>query len=179
MNEAAAIFKPTDITIQLGETTRRLVYDLNAFCELEKMYESVDGVLQMLLGTTNIPDLEMVTYRDDKVDVDDIKIAGVALALYIKKINNVKTARHTDTLNLLWVGCLHDTAVYDAHGEISGYGITKAELGAAVSFKNLQEVNAKIITAILRDLIPSDQVKNAEAPEEVKEAETPRLELHK
>ena len=56
-----------------------------------------------------------------------------------------------------------------------GYSISKAKLGAGVTFKNLREVNGKILTAILRDLVPSDSVKNAEAPE----AAEAQVKLHK
>ena len=65
--------------------------------------------------------------------------------------------KHTDTLNLLWAGCLHDAAIYNSFGEITGYTVSKARLGAEVTFRNLREVNGKIITAILRDLLPQDE----------------------
>ena len=56
-NEKAAIFKPNDVVIQLAEDySVRLVYDLNAFCELEKLYDSVDAVIQMILGTAESVD---------------------------------------------------------------------------------------------------------------------------
>ena len=44
----------------------------------------------------------------------------------------------------------------------------KSKLGSYVTFRNLKEINAKIIVALLRDLIPS---KNAEAPVEEQPAE--------
>ncbi len=167
MNESALIFKPTDVTIVLDGTEYRLTYDLNAFCELEKIYDSVDGVLQMLLGTSAVPDMDKVTYQGKPVLASDVLIDNTPLITYINKINKVKAAKHTDTLNLLWIGVLHDYSEYDAFGEIKCYTISKAKLGAAVNFKNLREVNSKILTAILRDLLPSDEVKNAEAPEVV------------
>ena len=166
MNEKTLIFKPEDIVVELGDKKYRLIYDLNAFCEMEKMYDSVDSVLQMLLGTSAAPDLQRVTYCEAPALAEDIKIADVPLSVYINKLNDVKQAKHTDTLNLLWIGCLHDHAVYNDFGEITGYTISKAKLGAEVTFKNLRDVNAKIIIAILRDLVPEQDAKNAEAPEE-------------
>lgn len=169
MNENAAIFKPDDITLQLSDDlTVRLVYDLNSFCELEKIYDSVDAVIQMILGTQEAVDVDklktQVKCGDMFVDADTVTIAGTPLTEYLKKVH-VKQAKHEDTLNLLWAGCLHDAAQYNEHDELIGYNISKRRLGSYVTFKNLREVNAKIITALLRDLIPA---KNASAP-----AETP------
>lgn len=182
MNEKAAIFKPDDITLQLSEElTVRLVFDLNAFCELEKLYDSVDAVIQMILGTQEAVDINklktQVKCGDMFVDADTVTIAGTPLVDYLSKVH-VKQAKHEDTLNLLWAACLHDAAQYNEHDEIVGYNISKRRLGSYVTFKNLREVNAKIITALLRDLLPT---KNAATPveapaEEAAEAENkPRL----
>lgn len=165
MNEQAKLMRPDAITIDLGDTTYTLKYDLNAFCEMEKMYDSVDSVLQMLLGVSDIPDMAQVRYKADLVNSDEVTIAGVPLTSYIAKINNRKEAKHIDTRNLLWTGVIHKYAVYDDDGEISGYTISKAQLGSQVTFQNLREVNAKIVTAILRDLLPPAETKNEEAPE--------------
>ena len=172
MNATTTLFKPTDVILKLGEAGEekqyRLIYDLNAFCELEKMYDSVDSVLQMLLGVNETPDMNEVTYKGDKANATDIVIAGTPLEAYIKRVNNKKEAKHTDTLNLLWVGTLHDHAIYNEHDEISGYSISKAKLGALVTFKNLREINAQIVLAILRDLLPpqkDEEEKNEAAPE--------------
>ena len=174
MNEDAAVFRPDDIVVEVGGTEYKLVYDLNAFCEMEKMYDSVDSVLQMLLGVDSTPDLTKVTYKGGSVDPDEVLIGEVPLTVYINKVSKTKEAKHSDTLNLLWLGCLHDHTTYDEHGEIKGYTVAKAKLGSGVTFKNLRQVNGKILTAILRDLVPSDSVKNAEAPE----AEAPQIKLH-
>lgn len=180
MNENAAVFKPEDIVVELGGERYRLFYDLNCFCELEKIYDSVDSILQMLLGTSNVPDLTKVTYLDKPVTAMDVKIADIPLATYINKINRVREAKHSDTRNLLWAGCLHDHAIYNSFGEITGYSISKDKLGAQITFKNMREINAKIAAAILRDLLPSQEVKNAEAPEVVPEQEVqPHLVLRK
>lgn len=170
MNATTTLFKPTDVVLKLGEAgdekQYRLIYDLNAFCELEKMYDSVDSVLQMLLGVNETPDMNEVTYKGEPVLAEDVQVAGTALASYIAKVNNKKEAKHADTLNLLWIGTLHDHAVYNDFDEITGYSISKAKLGAIVTFKNLREVNAKIVTAILRDLLPPvNEAKNEEASE--------------
>lgn len=166
-NENAAIFKPDDVVIELAEDYKvRLVYDLNAFCELEKIYDSVDSVIQMVLGTQENVDpeklLTQVRIGDMPVDGKTITIAGTPLLDYLKKVHT-KQAKHGDTLNLLWAGCLHDAAQYDQHDEITGYNISKSKLGSYVTFRNLREINAKIIVALLRDLIPP---KNAEEPVE-------------
>lgn len=183
MNENAAIFKPDDITVTLGETVFRLVYDLNAFCELEKMYDSVDAVIQMVLGTTEDVNVDLLATQvkvgDAFIEADKVTVAGTPIMEYVKKVH-VKQAKHADTLNLLWAGCLHDAAKYNEHGEIIGYNVSKQRLGANVTFKNLREVNSKIILALLRDLIPA---KNAETPEQEVPAETttekkPMLTVH-
>ena len=164
MNESVKAFKPDDITVCLGDKEYRLIYDLNAFAELEKIYDSVDSILQMLLGTNANPDLSTVPYFDKPVNADDIKIADVTLTEYITRLSSVREAKHTDTLNLLWAGCLHDCAIYNSFGDITGYTVTKARLGAEVTLKNMREVNAKILTALLRDLLPGEEIKNVEAP---------------
>jgi hypothetical protein len=134
----------------------------------------------MLLGTSNVPDLSKVTYLDKPAVAADVKIAGIPLTTYINKINRVREAKHSDTRNLLWAGCLHDHSVYNDHGEITGYTVSKDKLGALITFKNMREINAKIAAAILRDLLPSQEVKNAEAPEAVPEQEVqPHLTLRK
>lgn len=172
MNEKAAIFKPDDVTLQLSEElTVRLVFDLNAFCELEKLYDSVDAVIQMILGTQEAVDVNklktQVKCGDMFVDADTVTIAGTPLVDYLSKVH-VRQAKHEDTLNLLWAACLHDNARYNERDELTGYDISKRTLGSYVTFKNLREVNAKLITALLRDLIPTKNVQTpAEAPAEM------------
>ena len=163
-NESALLFRPDAITVTLGEETYRLVYDLNAFCELEKIYDSVDDVLQTLFGNQD-SGVTKVTYKGMPADVADIEVEDVPLMVFINKANKVKQLRHTDTLNLLWAGCLHSYAVYD-HDEIVGYTLSKATLGAKITLKNLKEVNLKIVAALLRDLVPDETLKNADAPAE-------------
>lgn len=184
MNEKAAIFKPEDITIQLSEDlTVRLVFDLNAFCELETIYDSVDAVIQMILGTQESVDpnllLTQVKSGDMFIDGATVTIAGTPLIDYLQKVH-VKQAKHADTLNLLWAGTLHDNAEYNNNDELIGYTISKRKLGSYVTFKNLREVNAKIITALLRDLIPTKNVSEPapEAAQEVPAQESKVVRLH-
>lgn len=184
MNEKAAIFKPEDITINLSEDlTVRLVYDLNAFCELETIYDSVDAVIQMILGTQESVDpnllLTQVKSGDMFIDGATVTIAGTPLIEYLQKVH-VKQAKHADTLNLLWAGTLHDNAEYNDNDELIGYAISKRKLGSYVTFKNLREVNAKIITALLRDLIPAKNVSEPapEAAQEVPAQESKVVRLH-
>ena len=96
----ASIFKPTDIVVKLGDNEHRLVYDLNAFAELEKIYESIDSILQMLLGTDVAPDMAHVTYLGAPVNAHDILVADVPLTAYITKISkpkDAKTYRYTES----------------------------------------------------------------------------------
>lgn len=165
MNESTKEFKPDDIIIELEGEKFRLVFDLNCFCEMEKMYDSVDSVIRMLLGTTPIPKAELVTYNGAKVLPSDIIIDGVTLDNYMKQVEGVRMAKHADTRNLLWLGCLHDHTKFNEFGEVVGYTITKEKLATFVTFKNIREVSAKIVTAIIRDLLPARQEsKNVEVP---------------
>lgn len=147
-------FKPTPVTVMLSDKEYTLLYDLNAFCTMETMYSSVDDVIQMLMGAPS-PDLNKVTYNEAPVNASEIMIDGLPLADYIQKYDNRTKAKYKDTLNLLWLGVLHDHTEYDADGEVAKYTITKRQLGSMVTLTNLREVNQKIMTAILRDLLPA------------------------
>lgn len=164
-------FKPRPVILELGGEEYELLYDLNAFCEMETMYDSVDSVIQMLMGSP-APDLDKVTYNDAPVNADEIMVDGKPLADYIAQLHNRTKAKYKDTLNLLWLGVLHNHTIYDEDGEVAKYTVTKAKLGHCVTLTNLREVNAKIMTAILRDLLPALVAagKNAEAQEEAPEA---------
>ena len=165
-NELASLFKPDDIKVKLNDKEYRLVYDLNALCELEKQYPSVDHVLQMLLGSPEVTNIGRVTYQGDKVDSDDINVGEITLTEYITKNEASDKAKHSDTLNFLHAGLLHDHTIFNEDGEVTGYTISKAKVGSMVTFKNLREVNAQIVMAILRDLLPpqDEESKNEEAP---------------
>lgn len=172
---SANAFKPKPVVVTLGGKEYTLVYDLNAYCEMETMYPSVDYVVQMLLGTP-APDLAKVTYMDGPVQADDIKIDGQPLSQYISKLADTPKAKYKDTLNLLWLGVLHDHTEFDEDGEVVRYTIKKGVLGKDVTLQNLREVNQAIMTAILRDLLPAlvgarqEDAKNAEAQEAASQA---------
>lgn len=166
MNEKVLTFKPQNVVVELGGEKYSLVYDLNAFCELEKIYDSVDSILQLILGVSPVTDLDNVTYKGEVIDANDVVLANMTLPDYLASKNPVKQVKHQDTLNLLWAGTLHNHTEYDEDGEVIRYTITKQKLGSMVNFKNLREVNTKIVTAILRDLLPDgEQGKNAVAQE--------------
>lgn len=165
----ALTFKADDVKIKLGDKEYRLVYDLNAFCELEKTYGSIDKILQLILGNPNEPQDRSVTVDGKEVDVNTVTVGGKPLAVLLDDMLGKRTsATHTDTLNLLYAGTMHDSAQYNAHDEIIGYGTSKAKLGSMVTLANVREVNAAIVAALLRDLVPAknaDEGKNTEAPE--------------
>lgn len=161
-------FKPQPVVVELDGKEYTLLYDLNAFCTMETMYPSVDHVIQMLMGAPS-PDLSKVTYNDAPVSASEIMVDGTPLADYIVRLDTRTQAKYKDTLNLLWLGVLHDHTEYDADGEVAKYTITRAQLGKKVTLVNLREVNQKIMTAILRDLLPA--LVAARKNEEPQEAE--------
>ncbi len=178
MNKEAALFKPEEVTVTLGGKEYMLIYDLNAFCELEKIYDSIDALLRMLLGGAELPTFEKVTYNDEVVEHETIKVDGVPLIDLLQKLEQLsktdaeKQAKHTDTRNLLWAGILHNHSEYNEDGDIVRYTITKSQVGSMVTFKNLRDINSKIIFAILRDLIPpsvegDEEQKNVSTPERI------------
>lgn len=169
----AKVFKPEPVRLTLNDTAYTLVYDLNSFCEMEKMYDSVDEVIQMLLGR-GAATSATVTYCGAPALPDDILVDGKPLTEYIAEATKTRKVKHADTLKLLWLGILHDHGSFDEDGNLIGCDVSKAELGHAITFSNLREVNAKIITAILRDLIPAvvpPDEKNVQAPEATQEAQ--------
>lgn len=170
MNEKAAIFKPDPVEVELAPDYKvTLVYDLNALCELEKIYDSIDQVIQMILGTNEDVDVNklmtQVKCGDQFIEGKDVTIAGTPLMKYLTAVH-VKQARMTDTLNLLWAGTLHDNAKYDENDELIGYTVSKHKLGSYVTFRNMRVINAAIVTAILRDLVPAKNVTEPAAPQE-------------
>lgn len=172
-DNSANIFKSKPVELVLAGETYTLVYNLNAFCEMETMYESVDAVIQMLMGTP-APDLNKVTYCDAPCMATDIKIDGRPLTEYMQRLSNTPKAKYKDTLNLLWLGVLHDHTKFNADGEVEGYTISKAKLGQYVTLTNIREVNQKIVSAILRDLLPAlvnaNKERGAEKNEEMQES---------
>lgn len=165
-NRLATLFKPEDVQVELNGEKYRLVYDLNALCELETQYESVDYILQMLLGNPEAVNADLVEYMGEKIDPKEVTIGTQTLEAYIMRHEVTAKAKHVDTLNLLHAGLLHDHTEFNEDGEITGYTISKAKVGSMVTFKNLREINAQIVMAILRDLLPpqDEDSKNEEAP---------------
>lgn len=166
-NDKATLFRPDDVVITLQEQEYRLVYDLNAFIEIEKIYDSVDSVLQMLLGATD-GELPVIMYEDKEIEPDNVFVGEITLSAFILgNMPKKRATKHADTLNLLYIGLMHDYAIYNEHEEITGYSISKAKIGSMVTFSNLKEVTSKIVVAILKDLLPpreQEEVKNEEAP---------------
>lgn len=173
-NESADVFRPNPTSVNIGGVEYQLVYDLNAFCELEKIYPSIDALIQKLLsGPKDSPDLTKVTYVGVPARAKDVAIDGVTLADYIASHSNEAAVKFEDTRNLLWAGCLHDHVVTNANGDITGYTISKNTLSAGVTLKNMRDINGAIITAILRDLLPTADVKNEDAPSQMESQEAP------
>lgn len=170
-------FKPKPVFVKLGkpgeEQDYELLYDLNAFCTMETMYPSVDYVIQMLMGAPS-PDLNKVTYNEAPVNAAEIMVDGTPLPDYIAKLDTRTQVKYKDTLNLLWLGVLHNHTEYDADGEVSKYTIARSTLGKMVTLVNLREVNQKIMTAILRDLLPAlVAARKNELPQEAEAPENP------
>lgn len=170
----AKFFKPDDIKVTLGEKEYHLVYDLNAFCELEKKYGSIDKILDLVLGkpseisvTVKVPtdDKNATTYEN--FDTNNIIVGTTSLTALLPRLTDTKQSTLSDTLELLYAGVMHDTAIYNQHDEITGYSITKARIGSYITLSNVREINGLIAMALLRDLIPArvdNDSKNAEAP---------------
>lgn len=167
MENKALMFKHDDIKITLGGKEYKLVFDLNAFCEIEKRYGSVDKVLSMVLGGAAQMDTT-VKCKGYEVDPKEVTIGDATLDTLLPKLTDTQpTAKLTDTLVLLYIALMHDTAVYNANDEICKYSISEARLGSLVDMSMLREINGKVVAALMRDLVPSkaDDGKNAEAPE--------------
>lgn len=169
----AKFFKPDDIKVTLGDKEYRIVYDLNAFCELEKKYGSLDTILDLVLGkpsdvtvTVRMPSDDGQITLHDNFDTNNIVVGTTPLTALLPRLTEAKQSTLSDTLELLYAGLMHDTAIYNQHDEITGYSITKARIGSRVTLNNVREINSQIALALLRDLIPaqSDESKNVEAP---------------
>lgn len=171
------VFRPTDTVFELDGKKYRLIYDMLAFCELEKIYGSVDVVLGMLFGDVAQKLEPVVTYKDSPIDIDDVKVDDVPLALVLaEKDKQQRVAKHSDTLELLWAGMIHDNAIYNSDDEIIGYKISKRKVAESITFRNYRSLNVKIVEAIMKDLAPGlgeGDSKNEEIAEAPREATTP------
>jgi len=170
------VFRPNDTVFELNGNKYRLVYDMLAFCELEKIYGSVDEVLGMLFGDVAQKLEPAVTYNDSPINIEEVKIDNVPLALVLaEKDKQQRVAKHSDTLELIWAGMLHDNAIYNSDDEIIGYKLTKRRVAEAMTFRNYRELNVKIVEAIMKDLAPGlgeGETKNEETAEVPKEVIT-------
>lgn len=167
VENSATIFKSSDIKVKLGDVEYRLVYDMNSFIELEKIYPTVDIVIQLVLGKSNDSAPPVVTYNGGDVLADEISVDGVPLSEVLKKQRDIQ-ATQKDTLNILFAGLLHDTAIYNSFDEITGYTVSKTKIASQITFKNLREINTQIVLALLQDLVPAEgETKNAEAPKTI------------
>lgn len=165
---SASIFKPDTIEITLGSENFSLVFDMNAFVELEKIYGNMDAVIKMILGKSVKE--HVVKDGDVVIDAKDITVDGRPLTDILASVDAQKSsATTTDTLNILYCGLMHDLAIYNNHGEITGYKMSKQKVGSFINFKNIKDINIKLVMAFIQDLIPSSgESKNetgAEAPE--------------
>lgn len=174
IENSSSIFKAEPITITLGDETYEIVYDLNALCELERYYSSVNVVLKKILGTSRKE--HKIFYKDDEVKPQEITVDGQPLSLVLANLDrnadeDAKTTA-TDTLNILYCGILRGIAEYNEHDEIVGYKKSKASIGKCITLRNMGEVNLKIATAIIRDIVPTEaEAKNETGAETAPEAQ--------
>lgn len=153
----SGIFKPDEVSIELGGIKHRLVYDLNAFCEMDAIYGNVDTVLRMLFAANGEEIEHIVTYNDCPVSMNDILVSGVPLAEVIAKSEKpVGAATSKDTQNLVWIGILHDNAIYNADDEVTGYKISKREMSKHITLRNIREVNTAVARSLMNDLVPME-----------------------
>lgn len=164
---SATIFRPEQQQVTLDGKTYNVVFDLNAFCELEKIYGSVDVVFRKMLGNPFVSN-GTVRYKGELVQTDDITIGDRPLTGLLPKLLELESANMSDTLNILYAGLMHDIATYNSNDEITGYTLSKNKVGQLITLKNLKEINSAVTVALLRDMIPADDdgaAKNVVAPE--------------
>lgn len=167
----ATYFLPSETKIELGENEYTLVFDMLALAELEKIYGSVDVVINMIFGGAAKEVEDTVTYNDAAVNADEIKVAGVPLTtILMERRGEKRVTKHTDTLEIVWAGMLRDNAIYDAADRITGYKVSKRTVASLISLKNYARINLKIVEAFLKDLAPG--VGAGDSKNEL-EAETP------
>lgn len=161
---SATIFKPENITIELGGDTYSIVFDMNAFCELEKIYKTIDAVIKKVLGKSTQE--HKVFYKDELVEASAITVDGKPL-VSILATDDDSAATASDTLNILYCGLMHDLAIYNEHDEITGYKKSKREIASCITFKNIRDVNIKLAMAFIQDLVPTvAEAKNETGAEE-------------
>lgn len=164
---SATVFKPEPVQVTFGDNTYNIMFDMNAFVELEKIYSTVGSVIKKVLG--NSKKEHIVTIDGKKVDPSTIMVDSAPLTQFLAKLDSEYSETTTsDTLNILYCGLMHDLAIYNEHDEIVGYKVSKQRIASYINFKNLKEINFKLVLAFIRDLVPSEnEAKNemgAEAP---------------
>lgn len=166
IENSASLFKSEPIEVTINNENYSLVYDMNAFIELEKIYGTVDNVIKKVLGKAkkeHVIKVDGVVTGADKVTVDD-----TPLSTFIAT-NETSDATTTDTINILYCGMMRDLAIYDEHDEIVGYKVSKRKIAAGITFKNLREVNMKLAMAFIQDLMPTaGETKNEPGAEAAK-----------
>lgn len=167
---SATIFKPEPVTVTLGGDTYSLVFDMNAFCELEKIYRTVDTVIKKVLGKSRKE--HKVLFKGTAVSAEDVTVDNKPLTAILADLDaDTDAATTTDTLNILYCGLMRDLAVYNEHDELIGYKKSKREIGSLITFRNIRDVNVKLAMAFIQDLVPTAaETKNetgaeAEAPQ--------------
>lgn len=154
VDNSASIFKPEHIEVELGGEKYPIIYDMNSFIELEKIYGNIDTVIKKVLG--NSKKEHVVKDGDAIIDAKDITVDDKPLDKLLSEIDAASSdSTITDTLNILYCGLMHDLAIYNEHDEIVGYKVSKQKIGSMINFKNIKDINVKLVIAFVQDLIPS------------------------
>lgn len=153
---SASVFKPQPVEITLGGETYSIAYDMNAFIELEKIYKNIDTVIKKVLGKSKKE--HVIKIEDKEIKADTITVDDTPLSNILAKLDTEDSdTTTTDTLNILYCGLMRDLAIYNEHDEITGYKVSKARIASFINFKNLKEINVKLVVAFIRDLVPTDE----------------------
>lgn len=152
------LFKPDDITIDISGKRERIVFDMDAILEMEKIYGSIDTVFKMLFSQTT--DNHVVKVNGIDTDIHAITVDDTPLIQHLQVEDANAKSTIKDTINLVWIGLLHNHTKRDNDGEIISCDITKAQVRAGISFKKLAEVNMQIVSALIRDLIAPDKAED-------------------
>ena len=166
VDNSASIFKPQTVEVELGGEKYPIVYDMNAFIELEKIYGTIDAVIKKVLGKSRKE--HEVKDGDTVINAKDITVDGKSLDVILAELDaSSEDATTTDTLNILYCGLMHDLAIYNEHDELVGYKVSKHRIASMINFKNIKDINVKIVIAFIQDLMPSaGETKNETGAEE-------------
>lgn len=152
------LFKPNDIVVGIKDKKEKIVFDMNAVLEIEKVYGSIDTVFKMLFTQTT--DNHVVKVNGIVADINTITVDDKPLIQHLQAEDASSKATIKDTINLLWIGLLHNHAKRDEDGEIISCDLPKSDIRESISFKKLAEVNTQIVSALIRDLIAPDEENN-------------------